>query len=163
MQYQIFVLKKWSWLLTDKLSLRAGGTTFYDVDWYSGAQILTAANTTQTTTHPCFAMGSPRSGYPLGLNIERISLHFTYFQWIKLQILGQIRDNNKTAKIHTTNYFNTFIEVADDCISNIGLIPPQKGDTQSIANFQFDLISKNPYTFTSDDNFFWFLPAKCTW
>jgi hypothetical protein len=23
-------------------------------------------NTTQTTTHPCFAMGSPWSGYPLG-------------------------------------------------------------------------------------------------
>jgi hypothetical protein len=69
-------------------------------------------------------------------------------------------DNNKTTKIHTTNYFNTFIEVADDCISDIGLIPPQKGDSQSIANIQFDLISKNPYKFTSDDVLFMVFASK---
>jgi hypothetical protein len=32
----------------------------------------TSANTTQTTTHPCFAMGSPWSGYPLGGMLEPV-------------------------------------------------------------------------------------------
>jgi hypothetical protein len=27
-------------------------------------------NTTQTTANPCFAMGSPRSGYPLATSIK---------------------------------------------------------------------------------------------
>ena len=57
-------------------------------------------------------------------------------------------------KIHTTNYTNTFIQVADDCPTFSGEIPPQKGETLSIANRQFELISKNPYKYTSDDLLF---------
>jgi hypothetical protein len=57
-------------------------------------------------------------------------------------------------KIHTTNYQNTFIEIADDCPATRGEIPPTKGDTKSVASMQFDLLSKNPYQFTSDDVFF---------
>ena len=57
-------------------------------------------------------------------------------------------------KIHTTNYINTFIEVAEDCPATQGEVPPVKGDAKTVANLQFDLISKNPYKFTSDDVLF---------
>lgn len=55
-------------------------------------------------------------------------------------------------KTHTTNYTNTFIETAEDCPATSGEIPPQKANTRSIANIQFNLLNNNaPYTFTSDD------------
>ena len=57
-------------------------------------------------------------------------------------------------KLHTTNYFDTFIEIADDCPISIGEVPPLKGDAKTVANIQFELISKNPYKFTSDDVLF---------
>ncbi|MBK8627830.1 MAG: hypothetical protein IPN86_20375 [Saprospiraceae bacterium] len=57
-------------------------------------------------------------------------------------------------KIHTTNYFNTFIEIADDCPIINGEIPPTKAENRTVANIQYDLISKNPYKFTSDDVLF---------
>lgn len=55
--------------------------------------------------------------------------------------------------MHTTNYSSTFIEVADDCKVQAGTIPPQKPE-RTIAQIQYDLISKNPYKFTSDDVIF---------
>jgi len=55
---------------------------------------------------------------------------------------------------HTTNYQNTFITVADDCPVVAGEIPPMRGDKKSVANIQFELVSKNPYRFTSDDVLF---------
>jgi hypothetical protein len=57
-------------------------------------------------------------------------------------------------KIHTTNYTNTLIIVADDCPSVYGEMPPLKGTSPTVANIQFDLICKNPYKFTSDDVLF---------
>jgi Family of unknown function (DUF6157) len=57
-------------------------------------------------------------------------------------------------KIHTTNYYNAFIEVAEDCPVNIGETPPTKGNDKSIANIQFEMIGQNPYQFTSDDIIF---------
>ncbi|MCE7060646.1 DUF6157 family protein [Dyadobacter sp. CY343] len=57
-------------------------------------------------------------------------------------------------KEHTTNYENTFIEVADDCPVPAAEKPPVKGDKRTVANIEFDLISKNPYKFTSDDVLF---------
>lgn len=57
-------------------------------------------------------------------------------------------------KQHTTNYQNTFIEIADDCPTKFGEIPPLKGDIKTVANMQFEIISKNPYKFTSDDVLF---------
>lgn len=57
-------------------------------------------------------------------------------------------------KIHTTNYENTFIEIAEDCPVNVAEIPPIKGDKKSVANMQFEMLAKNPYKFTSDDVFF---------
>lgn len=57
-------------------------------------------------------------------------------------------------KIHSTNYLDTFIQIADDCPATIGQIPPKKNDVISVASRQFELVSKNPYKFTSDDVLF---------
>ncbi|WP_276380735.1 DUF6157 family protein [Flavobacterium sp. H4147] len=56
-------------------------------------------------------------------------------------------------KVHTTNYFDTFIEVAEDTKVDHGIIPPSK-DKKTIAEMQYELIAKNPYQFTSDDILF---------
>lgn len=57
-------------------------------------------------------------------------------------------------KVHTTNYANTFIGIADDCPAKTGEMPPVKGDKLSVANRQFDLLFGHPYEHTSDDVFF---------
>jgi len=57
-------------------------------------------------------------------------------------------------KKHSTNYYNTFIEVAEDCPINKAEIPPIKGDKRTVANYQFDLINRNSYKYTSDDILF---------
>ena len=54
----------------------------------------------------------------------------------------------------STNYFNTFIEIAEDCSAPIGEVPPIKGDKKSVANLQFEMVSKHPYEFSSDDILF---------
>lgn len=59
-----------------------------------------------------------------------------------------------TMKVHTTNYENTFIEIADDCAATIGEVPPVKGDARTVANMQFDMVIDNPYKYTSDDVLF---------
>ncbi len=56
--------------------------------------------------------------------------------------------------MHTTNYKDTFIAVADDCPVKEGEIPPLKGTKLSVANLQFDMIIKHPYQYTSDDVLF---------
>lgn len=62
--------------------------------------------------------------------------------------------NNTNMKVHSTNYKDTFIEIADDCPATSGEIPPTKGDGKTVANIQFEMISKNPYKYTSDDILF---------
>ncbi len=56
-------------------------------------------------------------------------------------------------KLHTTNYKNTFIEVADDCPVKKGQIPSLK-NKKTIANIQYDIIGKNPYKFTLEEVLF---------
>lgn len=57
-------------------------------------------------------------------------------------------------KTHTTNYINTFIEIAADCPLENGEVPPLKGENKTAANIQFEMIIKNPYKYTSDDVLF---------
>lgn len=59
----------------------------------------------------------------------------------------------------TTNYYNTFIEVADDCPVNAAEVPPIRGE-KTIANIEFELLVDNPYEFTSDDVLFHVHAAK---
>ncbi len=54
-------------------------------------------------------------------------------------------------KTHTTNYSNTFIEIAEDCPVDEGAVPPVKGDKKSVANLQFEMVIDEPYQHTSDD------------
>lgn len=57
-------------------------------------------------------------------------------------------------KKYTTNYQNTFIEVAEDTKANLGTKPPSKRDRKTIAELQYELITKKPYEYTSDDILF---------
>jgi hypothetical protein len=57
-------------------------------------------------------------------------------------------------KTHTTNYFDTFIEVAEDCPVIHGEIPKLKGNNKTVAELQFEMISKKPYKYSSDDVLF---------
>jgi hypothetical protein len=57
-------------------------------------------------------------------------------------------------KIHTTNFFDTFIEVAEDTKVNCGTKPPSKSGKKTIAEMQYELLVNYPYKFTSDDIFF---------
>ena len=54
----------------------------------------------------------------------------------------------------TTNYTNTFIEIAEDCPATTGETPPLKGKKKSVANLQFEMLHGHPYEFTSDDVLF---------
>ncbi|WP_217601880.1 DUF6157 family protein [Chitinophaga sp. GbtcB8] len=56
--------------------------------------------------------------------------------------------------MHTTNYINTFIEIADDSPTATAEIPPLKGDNKTAANIQFEMIIDHPYKYTSDDVLF---------
>lgn len=57
-------------------------------------------------------------------------------------------------KLHSTNYFNTLIEVAEDCPVKVAEIPPQKNDEKTIALLQYSMIHEQPYVYTSDDVIF---------
>jgi len=61
---------------------------------------------------------------------------------------------DKPDKTHTTNYFNTFIEVADDTKASSGIKPSSKSGTTTVAEMQYDLIANIPYRYTSDDVLF---------
>ncbi|MGN6494186.1 MAG: DUF6157 family protein [Agriterribacter sp.] len=63
-------------------------------------------------------------------------------------------------KTHTTNYTNTFIAVAEDCPALQGEVPPVKDGDKSIAAMQYEMISKHPYKYTSDDVVFSCFAAK---
>jgi hypothetical protein len=68
----------------------------------------------------------------------------------------KITNNPKmnSEKIHTTNYFDTLIEVAEDTKVACGTIPTPKGNHKTVAEWQYELLVKNPYRFTSDDLLF---------
>lgn len=60
-------------------------------------------------------------------------------------------------KQHTTNYTNTFIEVAEDSPAVNGEVPPSKAGSPgapTVAGLQFEILSRNPYKFTSDEVLF---------
>lgn len=56
--------------------------------------------------------------------------------------------------MHSTNYFDTFIEVAEDTKAKEGTAPKESGAKKTVANYEYDLVFKNPYKYTSDDVFF---------
>ncbi|NOK64035.1 MAG: hypothetical protein GFH27_549409n9 [Chloroflexi bacterium AL-W] len=61
--------------------------------------------------------------------------------------------------MHSTNYTNVFIEVADDCKADVGTIPPEK-KAKTVARMQYEMIHDNPYQYTSDDVIFTIYVAR---
>jgi len=55
--------------------------------------------------------------------------------------------------VHSTNYANTFIEVAEDCGTEVGVVPPERRE-RTLARLQYDLVSGRPYAHTSDEILF---------
>lgn len=53
----------------------------------------------------------------------------------------------------STNYTNAFISVAADCAAEAGTVPPERWDP-TIARMQYDMVSGNPYAYTSDEVIF---------
>ncbi|KAA2240574.1 hypothetical protein F0L74_30970 [Chitinophaga agrisoli] len=66
----------------------------------------------------------------------------------------------KVNNIHTTNYYNAFIAVADDCPIATGEMPPLKGTEKTAANIQFEMVIEHPYQYTSDDVVFQVFAVK---
>jgi hypothetical protein len=56
--------------------------------------------------------------------------------------------------VHTTNCFNTFIQVAEDCPARTGEEPPLRAGKPTVACLQYGMIAKAPYKYTSDDVIF---------
>lgn len=55
--------------------------------------------------------------------------------------------------MHTTNYFDTFIEVALDTKVRKGT-PPLPRDKKTVAQIEYELIAENPYKYNSDEILF---------
>jgi len=55
--------------------------------------------------------------------------------------------------MHTTNYFDTFIAVAEDCPAAASEVPPA-AQSPTIAMLHFELIASEPYAKTSDEVIF---------
>ncbi len=53
-------------------------------------------------------------------------------------------------KTHSTDYFNAFIQIAEDCPAQKGEAPPDK-EPKTAARREFEMISGAPYRHTSDD------------
>ena len=54
-------------------------------------------------------------------------------------------------RLHTTNAFNTFIRVAEDCPARNGEEPQPRGGRPTVATLQYQMVAGSPYKFTSDD------------
>lgn len=61
--------------------------------------------------------------------------------------------------MHSTNYTNAFIAVADDCKTAVGKIPPVKPE-KTVAQMQYELIGARPYHYTADEVIFAIYAAK---
>lgn len=53
--------------------------------------------------------------------------------------------------MHSTNYYNTFIEVAEDCKVIKSEIPAERNGNTGIAVLQHNILNAHPYTYTSDE------------
>jgi Family of unknown function (DUF6157) len=52
------------------------------------------------------------------------------------------------------NYFDTFIEVAEDCPAQNASAPKTKGEKKTIAVLQYEMIANHPYEYTQEDVLF---------
>ncbi|MBL7804005.1 MAG: hypothetical protein JNL02_09740 [Saprospiraceae bacterium] len=62
--------------------------------------------------------------------------------------------------MHTTNYFNTLIEIAEDCPVAAAEEPPMKGEDKTVARLQFEMMLEHPYRYSSDEVIFGIFAAR---
>jgi hypothetical protein len=48
-------------------------------------------------------------------------------------------------------YRSTFIQVATDCSATEGTPPPQRGESKSIANLEYEMLAGHPYEYTQEE------------
>lgn len=58
------------------------------------------------------------------------------------------------AKKTGLNYYNTFIETAEDSPADKAEIPHSKGGEKTMPVLQYEMIANNPYTYTQEDILF---------
>jgi len=56
----------------------------------------------------------------------------------------------KGGVVHSTDYANAFIEVAEDCAVEAGTVPPERTPA-TVARLQYEMLVGAPYRFTSDE------------
>lgn len=52
------------------------------------------------------------------------------------------------------NYYDTFIQVAEDCPVSEAIVPKAKGESRTIPVIQYEVLSNHPYRFTQEDVLF---------
>lgn len=52
------------------------------------------------------------------------------------------------------NYYDTFIEVAEDCPVSVAAVPRPKRDTKAVPFLQYEMIANHPYRYTQEDVLF---------
>ena len=68
--------------------------------------------------------------------------------------MSDTADSLMTKTMHTTNCFDTFIQVAEDCPACTGEEPPARAGNPTVAGLQYRMIAEAPYKYTSDDVIF---------
>lgn len=58
------------------------------------------------------------------------------------------------------NYYNTFIQVSEDCPASAAIIPKAKGESKTIPVIQYEMISNHPYQYTQEDVLFEVFAAR---
>jgi len=51
----------------------------------------------------------------------------------------------------STNYIDTFMEIAEDCPVETSEVPPVRDSGKTVANLEYELLSENPYQYSSDE------------
>ena len=49
------------------------------------------------------------------------------------------------------NYYDTLVEVADDCPATVAEVPQARGGRKTKALVEYELLAENPYTYTEED------------
>lgn len=58
------------------------------------------------------------------------------------------------------NYYDTFIQVAEDCPVSEAIVPKAKGESKTTPVIQYEMISNHPYKYTQEDVLFEVFAAR---
>lgn len=104
----------------------------------------------QETTGDYFAFVSTAGGYaPYPWRDTGVSPAGSPAARFPCRAAGVPRPERSTT-VHTTNYVDTFIEVAEDCPVEAAVAPPERRPA-TVARLQYDALIDAPYRYTSDD------------